>query len=312
MSHDVNAPYDVHVAYGPVFELLSSLHTFICRKAYKKTDLLASRWAEQVRETLSPSLSALLESMEINTDWKVIYGFVCMLSDQGGIEEVLDRLESQTLPELKQQASAYGIPLTDDMENLRKLALQLLSGWNEEYFRHMDTRILSGLKLEAERRKREKNVYDSMEWVDRITNGFRFEPSAGLTQVLLVPQYHFQPMNIIYQFGSLLLCHYSAGVYVQEDDFLSPQEYRMIRSLGEKSRLKILKYLYQSQSPRTFIEIVRHLQLSKGITHDHIFKLRAAGFIHAHFDGETLLGYSARFAAVDEMHGSILGYMERR
>ncbi|MXO81309.1 ArsR family transcriptional regulator, partial [Paenibacillus sp. OT2-17] len=73
MSHDVNAPYDVHVAYGPVFELLSSLHTFICRKAYKKTDLSAG-WAEQVRRTLSPGLSKLLESMEINADWKVIYG----------------------------------------------------------------------------------------------------------------------------------------------------------------------------------------------------------------------------------------------
>lgn len=220
-------------------------------------------------------------------------------------------MESQTLQELKQQASAYGIPLPDDMEKLRKLALQLLSGWDEEYFRHVDISILSGLEQEAERRNKEKGVYSSMEWVDRTTNGFRFEPSEGLTRVLLVPQYHFQPINIIYRFGSLLLCHYSAGIYVQEEDFLSPQEYRMIRSLGEKSRLRILKYLYQSQSPRTFIEIVRHLKLSKGITHDHIFKLRASGFIHAHFDGETLLGYSARLSAVDEMHRSIFGYMER-
>ncbi|MEC0181056.1 ArsR family transcriptional regulator [Paenibacillus peoriae] len=310
MSHDVDAPYDVHVVYGPVFELLSSLHTFICRKAYKKTDL-SSAWAEQVRGTLSPGLAGLLESMAINADWKVIYGLVCMLTDQGDIAEVVDRLESQTAQELNDQASAYGIPLPDDMEQLRRLAVRLLSGWYEEYFRHVDRKILSGLEQEAERRNKEKDVYSSTEWVDRTTNGFRFEPSEGLTRVLLVPQYHFQPINIIYQFGSLLLCHYSAGIYVQAEDFLSPQEYRMIRSLGEKSRLKILKYLYQSQSPRTFIEIVRHLKLSKGITHDHIFKLRAAGFIHAHFDGETLLGYSARLSAVDEMHASILGYMKR-
>jgi DNA-binding transcriptional ArsR family regulator len=310
MSHDVDAPYDVHVAYEPVFELLSSLHTFICRKAYKKTDL-SSAWAEQVRGTLSPGLSGLLESMEINADWKIIYGLVCMLADQGDIAEVVDRLESQTAQELNDQASAYGIPLPDDMERLRRLALRLLSGWYEEYFRHVDTKILSGLEQEVERRNKERDVYSSTQWVDRITSGFRFEPSEGLMRVLLVPQYHFQPINIIYRFGSLLLCHYPAGIYVQEEDFLSPQEYRMIRSLGEKSRLKILKYLYQSQTPRTFIEIVRHLKLSKGITHDHIFKLRAAGFIHAHFDGETLLGYSARLSAVDEMHGSILGYMER-
>lgn len=309
MSYDVNTPYGVDVAYGPVFELLSSLHTFICRKAYKKTDL-SSDWAEQVRDTLSPSLSRLLASMEINADWKVIYGLVCMLTDQVGIAEVVDRLESRTTLELNEQALAYGIPLPDDMEKLRR-QLQLLSGWYEEYFRHVDSSILSGLEQEAEQRNKEKDVYSTVEWVDRTTNGFRFEPSEGLARVLLVPQYHFQPINIIYRFGSLLLCHYSAGIYVQEDDFLSPQEYRMIRSLGEKSRLKILKYLYQSQNPRTFIEIVRHLKLSKGITHDHIFKLRASGFIHAHFDGETLLGYSARLSAVNEMHSSILGYMER-
>ncbi|MGW9528656.1 ArsR family transcriptional regulator [Paenibacillus terrae] len=310
MTYDMKAPYDVHIGFGPVFELLSSLHTFICRKAYKKTDL-SSGWAEQVRDKLSPDLSGLLESMEINADWKVIYGIVCMLSDEGGIDEVVDRLESRTALELNEQASAYGIPLPDDMEKLRGLALRLLSGWYEEYFRYADANILIGLEQEAERRNKEKDVYSTAEWVDRITNGFRFEPSDGLTRVLLVPQYHFQPLNIIYRFGSLLLCHYSAGIYFQEDDFLSPQEYRMIRSLGEKSRLKILKYLYQSQTPRTFIEIVRHLKLSKGITHDHIFKLRASGFIHAHFDSETLLGYSARLSAVDEMHSSILGYMER-
>ncbi|AET60597.1 hypothetical protein HPL003_19285 [Paenibacillus terrae HPL-003] len=310
MTYDMKAPYDVHIGFGPVFELLSSLHTFICRKAYKKTDL-SSGWAEQVRDKLSPDLSGLLESMEINADWKVIYGIVCMLSDEGGIDEVVDRLESRTALELNEQASAYGIPLPDDMEKLRSLAVRLLSSWYEEYFRYADANILIGLEQEAERRNKEKDVYSTAEWVDRITNGFRFEPSDGLTRVLLVPQYHFQPLNIIYRFGSLLLCHYSAGIYFQEDDFLSPQEYRMIRSLGEKSRLKILKYLYQSQTPRTFIEIVRHLKLSKGITHDHIFKLRASGFIHAHFDSETLLGYSARLSAVDEMHSSILGYMER-
>ncbi len=105
MCYDVNAPYNVHVAYGPVFELLSSLHTFICRKAYKKTDL-SSEWAEQVRGTLSPGLSGLLETMEINADWKVIYGLVCMLTDQGGIDEVVDRLESQTAQELNDQALA--------------------------------------------------------------------------------------------------------------------------------------------------------------------------------------------------------------
>lgn len=55
--------------------------------------------------------------------------------------EVVDRLESQTAQELNDQALAYGIPLPDDMEQLRRLALRLLSSWYEEYFRHVDANI---------------------------------------------------------------------------------------------------------------------------------------------------------------------------
>jgi DNA-binding transcriptional ArsR family regulator len=96
-------------------------------------------------------------------------------------------------------------------------------------------------------------------------------------------------------------------VDLSEGDFLSAHDYRILRSLGEKSRLKILRYLHQG--PRTFIEIHRHLKLSKGITHDHITKLRSAGLIHAHFEGENLTVYSLRAGTLDRLQHVIMDYI---
>lgn len=84
-----------------------------------------------------------------------------------------------TAQELNDQALAYGIPLPDDMEQLRRLALRLLSGWYEEYFRHVDANIVSRLEQEAERRNKEKEVYSATQWVDRTTNGFRWLQRAA-------------------------------------------------------------------------------------------------------------------------------------
>ncbi|MED4957809.1 winged helix-turn-helix domain-containing protein, partial [Paenibacillus macerans] len=159
----------------------------------------------------------------------------------------------------------------------------------------------------AGRRKEELAAAEPLAFVERTTNGLAFTPKEGLERLVLVPQYHFQPMNVIYHFGKVTLCHYAARIYFGGETDFPPQEYRMIRALGEQSRLKILRYL--SEGPRTFTEIVRHLQLSKGITHDHVSKLRSGGFIRAHFEGETVTEYSLRAEMLDVMHRKLVDYI---
>ncbi|MGG3311099.1 winged helix-turn-helix domain-containing protein [Paenibacillus lautus] len=92
-----------------------------------------------------------------------------------------------------------------------------------------------------------------------------------------------QPGNIFYSYGSLTLCHYASRIepYAEADDEPSLHLYRLLRSLSEKSRLRILHFL--RSEPRSFIEVVRHLGISKGITHNHIFNLRSAGLLNVHF-----------------------------
>ena len=93
-----------------------------------------------------------------------------------------------------------------------------------------------------------------------------------------------------------------------EQDLFPTHSLRVIRSLGERNRLRILRYL--QHGPRSFIEIVRHLELSKGITHDHISKLRGAGLVYAHLEGENLVEYTLRRRALEQVQQLLDEYID--
>lgn len=83
--------------------------------------------------------------------------------------------------------------------------------------------------------------------------------------------------------------------------------YRLLRSLSEKSRLRILRFL--RDEPKSFIEVVRHLGISKGITHDHISNLRSAGLLNAHVAGESISTYSLRLDRIQQVETELLFYL---
>lgn len=299
--------YVIDTVFEPRFELLSSLHTMICRKSHKKIDI-SSKWIKDTLNQLTPEYTALLSKAEIDSDWKMIYllNYICPgeLSPEG----FLAWLEDQSPGDLYEQIAAYSQQFPKDMGEFRSRNLKLLSGWNEQYFCRLDPAVLSALREEARQRREEQSSMKTDEFVDQTTNGLAFRAKEGLERLVLIPQYHFQPMNVIYHFGQVTLCHYSARIYLGDDKkSLPPQEYRMIRALAEQSRLKILRYL--SENPRTFTEIVRHLKLSKGITHDHVSKLRIGGFIRAHFEGETVAEYSLRPEMLNELHSKLMEFI---
>lgn len=286
---------------------MNSLHTYICRKSYKKIDL-GTAWAKECRSRLTPEFAALLDRTDVDYDWKMTYllAHLCPAEDVGGL---LAWLEGLSVGDLYELISDYANQFPAQMADFRSRTLKLISQWDEQYFRHVDPGIIQSLRAEEGRRKEQLNRMTSESFVDQTTNGLIFKQKAGMERLVLIPQYHFQPMNVIYDFGTMTVCHYAARIYVGEEDEMPTPDYRMLRGLSEKSRLKILRYLHDG--PRSFIEIVRFLQLSKGITHDHLSKLRMAGLIHAHFEGESLIEYSYRPEALQRMQSKLLAYIEQ-
>lgn len=245
----------------------------------------------------------------MNAEWKLIYLLIHLCPDTVSAEGFLKWLDGLTVGDLNELVLNYVDQYPESMHDFRSRTLTMIDGWNEQYFRHIEPTIITALQKELNERKAAMHSMSQEVFIDETTNGLRFMQTEGLNKLILIPQFHFQPINMIFRFGEVTLCHYSARINLEQEDFLSPHNYRVLRSLGERNRLKILRYLHKG--PRSFSEIVRHLGLSKGITHDHIAKLRTAGLICAHFDGDTLTEYSLRSHALLRIQSNLLDFIER-
>lgn len=299
--------YQLDIEFKSLYELTSSLHTYICRKSHKKM-LLAPDWAKEVGGSLTPEFASLLSRMEVDADWKWTYLLVYLCREGEEAEDFLAWLERKSVGDLYELMAEYGQPFPKDMGEFRSRTLSVFSQWNDQYFKRTDPAIRESLRQDAEKRKRERDAGGGFrDLAERITHGLVFEPKEGLERLVLVPQFHFQPMNVIYHFGKVTLCHYSARLYRDKPSSFPQHEYLTIRALGEQNRLKILQFLHQG--PKSFSEIVRHLNISKGITHDHISKLRRGGLIRAHIEGEAVTEYSLRLKALEEFQKKLMAYI---
>ncbi|MFF2014443.1 ArsR/SmtB family transcription factor [Paenibacillus sp. NPDC058177] len=299
--------YEVEVQFEPVYELLNSVHTFICRKSYKKIDL-GQAWAVETRNMLSKELLNLLDETELNNDWKTLNLLIYQCPCKESVESVLDWIEGLTVGEIYETLSEFVTVFPVQMEAFRGKMLFLLREWNAQYFSQQKPEVTRRLQGHADQKKEELKVLSPEDFINQTTNGFYFNPIDGLQKLILIPQFHFQPANIIYHYGKITICHYSARISLAEEEEMSPFMYRTIRSLGEKSRLRILQSL--SGERKTFTEIVKDAGISKGIVHDHIFNLRCAGLLYAYIDGENVTTYSLRLDGLHKMNEQLLEYLK--
>lgn len=304
---DAILPYGVEVRFTPLYECLNSLHAYICRPSYKKLDMDPA-WVKQVEDRIPETLRERLGQMSIDTEWRLVVLLICCCpadTPQGFVRW----LEDMTVQQLEQLLVEQGQQPPASVARLRSRLLIVFDQWSTFYFDTLDPRILQRLDDEALQRRQQLQQHGATaSFVDQTTAGIVLEPQQELKQLVLVPHYHFQPLNVLYAYRDFTICHYASRVHFGDEGDLPPYEYRMLRSLSEQSRLKILRYLHKG--PRSFIEIVRHLGLSKGITHDHVTKLRSAGLLHAHIKGETLVSYSLRQQALDELRAGLLQFIE--
>ncbi|ASA22824.1 ArsR/SmtB family transcription factor [Paenibacillus donghaensis] len=299
--------YEVEIQFQPIYELVNSLHTFICKRSYKKMDL-GPGWAAETAKGLSEELLSRLEQTELDQNWKLMNLLIYCCPCKETVESVLVWIAGLSIGELYETLSGFITVFPSHMEEFRSEMLFLLTEWNRQYFSKCDPELLSALRKHAdEKQQLAVSSLDPAAFIDATTNGFYFEPIEGLQQVVLIPQFHFQPANIIYCYGSLTLCHYSARISSAQED-IPPFMHRTLRSLGEKSRLKILQSL--SGERRTFTEIVKQAGISKGIVHDHIFSLRSAGMLYAYIEGENVTSYSLRLQGIQQMNDQLYAYLQ--
>ncbi len=313
-------PYDVAVDFSPTTELIVSLQAYLHRKLHKTLDL-GSSWATQVRKELSPDLRDRLSSIKnLDTGVSILHH---LLAAEGCPEPrtphlFLGWLASLSPGEIYERVSPQVWPnemeLPADLGAWRDQMVRLLADWHHQYFQHVDPAVLDGLRTSAEQARQLVGTLPPAQVVERVTNGLYIDlgeeelKRIGVERILLLPQYHYRPINLIIgRQGTAII------LYPAEDPTTAPGEpssdlLRMTRALSEPSRLRILRQL--RDGPRTFTELARLTSLAQSTVYHHLVILRAAGLVRVHLTVEKLDQYSLRPAAIDLLHRRLTAYLE--
>jgi len=306
----MNEPiYRVEVDWAPAYELVASLEAFASRPNHKLLDLTPA-WVERAKSVLGPEATAKLSEKAAKMKVPPLL-FVRQCPGQRDVESFLAWFAGLSPGELYERLApslTEGTPVPGDLGRSRDALIELLRTWNEHYFRTVDPAILAGLAAEAEARRSELPPASPVAYVETVTRGVYVEPASELRTVLLVPQYHFRPLNLYEDYRDLTVFIYPAEALPPESGQAPPPLLRAARALADESRLRILRFL--AGGVRSFTDIAGHTKLSKSTVHHHMVTLRAAGMVRVyHNRGGAADRYGLRPGAVDMLRDGITEFL---
>ncbi|MBO2531568.1 DNA-binding transcriptional regulator, ArsR family [Planifilum fulgidum] len=314
----------IEIDAAPAYELYPSLLAYLGKD--KSLDRGPS-WARQVRKGLDKELAEDLKSLgkpvafsepkrkfSDNPLFQLIWLLPPLIRDcpedrsVSGFLRWLEGLSSGELYERAAERLPEGMFLPAGIGVVRDRAVSLLRRWDRQYLSRLDSAVWEHLQRDAERKRRRFDSLKPVELIEEATNGLWLSPAEKDVTVLLVPQVHCVPANLYERYKDLLFIQYPCELPSGEGN--PPTSLlRMARSLADKNRLRILRYL--SGGPRSFMEIVRHTGLAKSTVHHHMVSLRSAGLVRMMLEKErNEARYALRREVPDRLHGLLAEYLK--
>lgn len=298
--------YQVEIDWSPAYELVVSLTAYACKSV--KTLELGAEWVQRVREQSGGAIASL--DLPAHYKWLDILVWRCPAArDAEGFLNWLAACPVGTLYEmLAPYAIADLLPLPPDLGGVRNDWVRTLAVWNDAYFRRLNPAILSGLAAEAAARRAEAEHLPPEEVVECATSGIQFSAPPGITHVLLVPQYHYRPINIYGNWRGWRIFLYPADALPPAPGGPPHALQRMTRALNDESRLRILRLLAGGQ--HSFTQIVEEMDLAKSTIHHHLVILRAAGLVRLQDYGKGAETYALRPSALGDLATQLETYLK--
>jgi DNA-binding transcriptional ArsR family regulator len=295
--------YSVSVEWAPAYELTISLLAY---SKQNKTLELPPGWATEARARGGAALDELVQP-ECG-QWLDIVVWRCPgPRDAPGFIAWLEAVPLGDLYTLLAPcAESPHFPLPDDLATVRAQWVQTLTVWHAAYFQHVDPAMLAGLAAEAEARRELIAQQDPMEAVEAATNGIEFFAPKGISQVLLVPQYHYRPINLYQSCRGWRHFHYPTDALPPTPGAPPDALLRLTRGLDDASRLQMLRFLASGE--RSFTEIVEASGLAKSTVHHHLVLLRAAGLVRGTDRGAGAVSFRLRPTALDDLARRLADY----
>lgn len=198
------------------------------------------------------------------------------------------------------------LPLTPAETSSRLMAI--LERWYAEVFRAQESRLLPILERDAEATRLLAATLSVERLIETVTNGWEYVPEPAIRHVLLIPSVVIRP--IIHNFDHhevKIICYSVSDVSMTEaGDMPSPRLLRLLKALGDKLRLRVLKRLSTGQY--TLQQLAKHFGVSKTLMHHHLIILRSAGLVQMR--GGTQKVYSLRHDTIAAVGPLLSKYLE--
>lgn len=142
------------------------------------------------------------------------------------------------------------------------------------------------------------------ELIEQLSHGIRLERTLDLQELVLVPSYWIAPLVVFESLGPgcelFLFGARPPEVSLVPGELLPDGMLRILKTLGDPTRLRILRYL--SQESITPAELSRRLRLRPPTVTHHLNQLRLAGLVFLTIEEDGGKRYQSRPEAVDEAY----------
>ncbi|MRG88117.1 ArsR/SmtB family transcription factor [Salinibacillus xinjiangensis] len=296
--------FKVEPLFSPVYELLLSFSLYKRQTHLKYLDI-GPKWISDVESKISEDLKHRIQAKEelYFEDLSVLLiAQSPVKEDTAAFFKWLKSLSAGDIYNLLTPYLTESMTVPGDLDRERTQFIQLLQGWNEQYFQTLDLGFLEALKHDATRVKH-RLTNELPEQVVRSESRFVVETDE-FTKVYLIPAYHFQPMSLVDAFEGTLFITYPARTTTHFDEVI-----RVTKALSDRRRLQILQFL--SSQPSTFTDIVKEIGMAKGNIHHHLSVLRAARLIDILLtDDKNTFYYTTHKGFSNELHNEITQLMQ--
>jgi len=300
--------YRIEMDYTPAYELVCSFMVFATKKWMNNLDLGRS-WLRRTEEAVQRSfLDKLHEDKQYPlADFDMLYLIIWLRphGQQDDAESFLHWLRTIDTEELRTLLSPYvgKSPILRHLQKFTQRYVELLTLWNDQYFRHVDPAESAVLIDDFEEKRALQRKLDPETLHELATSGGMIDPAAGLSLVVLTPTLHFRPLNNYCHYNGLAITQYAVDLPPEDDETPPLSLMRLTRALSDESRIRILRFLAEEQ--RSFTDIYKYSKLSKGTVHHHLIMLRAAGLVCTH-----MLGYQQRYSIRTEGTAELKLFLE--
>jgi len=180
--------------------------------------------------------------------------------------------------------------------------LKALQSYQDVFFAEEEKRIRGVLKnaIEDAQGRAEEISIDNL--IEELSHGVRLENDFDWQELVLIPSYWISPLVVFEKLGEgkelFMFGARPADVSLVPGEMVPDGMLRTIKTLGDPTRLRILRYLAQERI--TPAELARRLRLRAPTVTHHLNLLRLAGLVYLTLGDKGKRHYEARPEAVDE------------